>query len=530
MGKADVQTRLARRKDSRSYYYRQRIPADLRPHFGRKREVWVSLNTSDRMEAARLVRLKAVEWDKHFDELRDGPATTITPEETAHIIGRLASRRLGADEEGRMLGLSEDDFQRHLRWLHESEEAGRNALSRGQLAFFADLIEENLQGHGYALPKDSEDYRRFAYEFVKAYVRINENMRQRDRGEPVDTPAMPVEQKPGKTAGGGLSALLDKWNAERKPTTKSLAEWKQVVRTFRVLHGDVPVPQITKSHVVAYKDRLVSDGDAPGTIKKKLGALHALFEYAIDNAVVEVNPAKRVKVQVGKVAKEARLPYDVEDLRVVFDSPVYTKGFRPKGGAGEAAFWLPLLATFTGARLEELGQALASDIKRGDGCVYLEITDRDDEQQVKTAGSRRRVPLHEEVLRCGFMEYVEERKASGNPRLFHKLRPDVHGQVTGNWSKWYGRYARSLGITDKRKVFHSYRHSFKHFCRESGISEDVHDALTGHANGSVGRDYAFRHFPLSRLAEAIRRFRVPGLDLGPLRKAHGQSSPQQALA
>lgn len=518
-GKADVQTRLARRKDSKNYYYRQRIPSDLRDRFGRKREVWVTLGTADRSEGARLARRKAVEWDQHFDELRRGPATSITPEETAHIISKMTSRRMGADEEGRVQGLSDFDFERHLQWLLESEEAGTQALSRGQFAFFEGLIDDNLQGHGYDLPKDSEGYRRFAYEFVKAYVRINEQMRERDRGKAIDTPPMPAERSATKGATQGLQRLLDKWNAERKPTPKSLAEWKQVVRTFGELHGDLPVPQITKAHVVAYKDRLVADGDAPGTIKKKLGALHALFEYGIDNAVIEVNPAKRVKVQVGKVAKEARLPYDVDDLRVVFSSPVYAKGYRPRGGAGEAAFWLPLLATFTGARLEELGQALVTDIKRGDDCVYLEITDRDDEQQVKTEGSRRRVPLHDEVLQCGFMAYVEERKRSGKPRLFPALRPDVHGQLTGNWSKWYGRYARALGITDKRKVFHSYRHSFKHFCRESGISEDVHDALTGHANGAVGRDYAFRHFPLSRLAEAMRQFRIAGLDLAGLRDA-----------
>lgn len=290
-----------------------------------------------------------------------------------------------------------------------------------------------------------------------------------------------------------------------------------MVRTFRELHGDLPIPAITKTQVVAFKDQLVLNGDAPGTIKKKLGALSALFEYAINNAVIESNPAKRVRVQVGKVTKEARLPYDVDDLRTIFSSPVY-RGERPKGGAGEAAFWLPLLAAFTGARLEELGQALTTDIKIDEGIHYFEITDREEDQQVKTVTSRRRVPIHEELIQCGFLDYVEQRRKTGKGALFADLRPDVHGQLTGNWSKWYGRYARALGITDKRKVFHSLRHSFKHFCRESGLSEDVHDALTGHSNGSVGRDYAFRHFPISRLAEAMRQFRIRGLDLSVLHK------------
>ncbi|MGA7326889.1 MAG: hypothetical protein WBX25_20965 [Rhodomicrobium sp.] len=45
-------------------------------------------------------------------------------------------------------------------------------------------------------------------------------------------------------------------------------------------------------------------------------------------------------------------------MNLIFSFPIFTKGERPKGGGGEAAKWLPLLAAFTGARLEELGQAL----------------------------------------------------------------------------------------------------------------------------------------------------------------------------
>jgi integrase len=39
-------------------------------------------------------------------------------------------------------------------------------------------------------------------------------------------------------------------------------------------------------------------------------------------------------------------------------------------------------------------------------------------------------------------------------------------------------------------VFHSFRHGFKDALRAAGVSEDVNDALTGHAGGSsVARGY-----------------------------------------
>ena len=37
-------------------------------------------------------------------------------------------------------------------------------------------------------------------------------------------------------------------------------------------------------------------------------------------------------------------PWQIDELRLLFSSPVFVDGARPKGGRGEAAFWLPLLA------------------------------------------------------------------------------------------------------------------------------------------------------------------------------------------
>ena len=83
------------------------------------------------------------------------------------------------------------------------------------------------------------------------------------------------------------------------------------------------------------------------------------------------------------------------------------------------------------------------------------------------------------------------------------------GRLGGNWGKWYGRYARRLGITNKAKVLHSFRHGFKDAARNCDIPEDVHDAFTGHGNGSVARSYGKGH----SLAKHMARVQYPGLDL-----------------
>jgi hypothetical protein len=45
-----------------------------------------------------------------------------------------------------------------------------------------------------------------------------------------------------------------------------------------------------------------------------------------------------------------REPFTTSELQTLFGSSVFTEGTRPTGGKGEAAFWLPLLGLFTGAR------------------------------------------------------------------------------------------------------------------------------------------------------------------------------------
>ena len=122
------QTRLLRRKTTKFYYFRARVPADPRLHYNNRREIVESLKTTDKREAERLVRIKSVEPDNHFEELRRREAaatrTKISNAEIARIVAKATATRMKADEEGRILGLTEKDFQRHLKWLEEAEAGG----------------------------------------------------------------------------------------------------------------------------------------------------------------------------------------------------------------------------------------------------------------------------------------------------------------------------------------------------------------------------------------------------------------------
>lgn len=218
-----------------------------------------------------------------------------------------------------------------------------------------------------------------------------------------------------------------------------------------------------------------------------------------------------------KVQQKARVPFDADDLNSLFSSPVFTAGFRPKGGGGDAAYWLPILGLWTGARLEELGQLLVEDVRHEAGIDYLDVCDDPGTgKRLKSESSRRRVPLHPELLRLGFLEYVRQQHTRGITRLFPDLNSSAKRQLTSSWSQWFGRYLRDfVKISDSRKVFHSFRHGFKDACRASGIPKELHDQFTGHSSRDVGDGYGGESYPLHPLSQAMAKLAYQ--DLEPIR-------------
>ena len=203
------------------------------------------------------------------------------------------------------------------------------------------------------------------------------------------------------------------------------------------------------------------------------------------------------------------MPYSAEDLKVIFGTErTIGKPYFKKLAYTAADYWLPWLGLYTAARLEELGQLRTADVRHEDGVDYLAI-EPGDGKKVKTKSSRRRVPIHPELIKLGFLGFVKDQRRAGHARLLPELKATSYGSVTAGWSKFWSRHTRSLGIDDPRKVFHSLRHGWKSAAR-SAMSEEVHDAITGHSNGSVGRSYG--SMPLKVMAEAMARVSFEGIN------------------
>ena len=218
------------------------------------------------------------------------------------------------------------------------------------------------------------------------------------------------------------------------------------------------------------------------------------------------------------------MSFDAASLRAIFHSPIYLDGDRPAGGKGEAAYWLPLLALYTGARREELAQLRSVDVSEEtylDGhdaertAWFMKIVHCEEEDlHVKNPGSERVVPIHRDLVTLGFIDFAREAAAAGQSRLFPGLKFNIYRRCSVKWGEWWGTYLREVcGVADKRLVFHSFRHTFKTNARHVGMDDGVSRQIMGHAPRDSAESYGGH--TLHELVEGMKCYRVPGFKLPP---------------
>lgn len=504
--KADVLTGLLRREGGR-YTTRRTIHKDLLPAYGGKKVITKALGTSDPAEAKRRHVALWAALDREFAEVRAAMAAAAAKAPTVEAKAAAKPIDIDAYAARALVGLR----KKRAEYLAAGRLEDFNLEAREGLETYQAILNGG-DDLGLSLP-EAEGMRAATLAILT--------------GEGAAALAAAPAVKP--TASGGprvpLADVLDKWKAERTPQPRTVRDLTRTVKRFEAVVGKLAVQDVTKQHVIAFKDALLSEGKSPGNINVIIPFLGTLFNYAVDNDLIPANPAKGIKVADKRRAKDKRLHFDRDELKAMFSGPVHTDGARPVGGGGEAAYWLPLLALYTGARQTELGQLHPDDVyeeayldeEGGEHSAWVMRFAENEErgQKVKTEGSERRVPIHSDLIALGFLKVVAAAKAERRARIFHKINPTAEGELMGNWSKWFSRYLRKVcGVADDRVVFHSFRHSFKHYARACRLDKAVNDAITGHETGETGDDYG-PAYPLHPLVEGMARYRVPGFTLPP---------------
>lgn len=293
------------------------------------------------------------------------------------------------------------------------------------------------------------------------------------------------------------------------------------------------ITQITRSQGNALKAWLQAheQGFTPKTSKNYLSSLQSLLRFAqLELEAIPANPWQGLSIKVPKAI--TRRPWKDAELQTLFSQPLFQSYALPdtgRAGGSAAAYWIPLLGLYTGARIGELAQLRIQDITRVDGTPVIQITDADEGQRLKTSASRRCIPIHPELIRLGLLTYVEDLQAHpyslANKAPQGSLWPLLNASAAqqGNLiSSWFSRYRKSIGLTGTYPDFHCLRHTVRTKMAHAKVSEHVMDAITGHeTGGSTGRK-VYQHLQLDDLTTAIqsiaysaitlpRAYRVEGL-------------------
>lgn len=368
-----------------------------------------------------------------------------------------------------------------------------------------------------------------------------------------DGPLGRVRLFPVTSEGRTLSAVFDAWSAAQpRDSAKLCDEWGVAIRRFVELFGDIAVTEIDGDMVADFRDamfrlpsrprhdigalpimkqiELAAEDGLPclsgPTVAKLMTGLRVVLGYACDPLrIIRHNPAVGVKTANAKSEDDARLPFDANDLKVILGNPLILD---PKSEFTDAEFWLQVNAPLSGMRLEEMGKLRPQNILCEHGIWYFAI-ERDRavrrkaiaaeggiQKRSKTSSSYRHVPIHWLLIEAGFLEFAAARLASGADWLFEELdNNEKYGNRTKSVSRRLIRHFRSIGITDKEKVFYSFRHTMKRECRRRPMKEEIADLLAGHAPDSVGRKYG-AGAALSTLKSAVDMIYYEEVDWDPI--------------
>lgn len=530
------------------FYYRRRLP---RPHSG---DLALSLRTTAYREAARLARLldaafetvcmsDAVERPGLREILRNYLEDQLEEDRKLHLSakpGRPVYALAGTFD---ALNVTPQEADQEVLAFHQSRYS--DAIINRDISEVATLVDSIMERHGLSGQEARVELGLgllgTLHDLSKVQMqRVTGGLVERVSGGGSETPPAPAPQPQAAPAtseqvftGHLLSELLPRFVEAQRGEEWRVQTERQNMKTYQMFKevcGDLPVDAYTsRDHVVPFMevlkrlptnhgksakdkelslDEIIARADAVDaprlsqkTRNRHKAALGSLFDWLIHRAHERggPNPAHGVRngSRGGKKSKGAdRKVWEGDKLRALFSGPAHTgshKFFRTKPGPHlikDAYYWLPLLGLYHGARLEELAQLYATDVREVDGIWCLDINDAD-AKKLKNEQSRRLVPVHPKLLSLGFLEHARAGATNKDGRVFPDLKAGGADNKKGyDFTRKFGNYRKGIKVYEKWLDFHSLRHTFISKLADKSVSDITIATIAGHEGVTQTAHYA----------------------------------------
>ncbi len=484
---------LTRNRHGNIWYSRIVIPKLLRPYFSERREIRLSLHTSEKSLAVRRSRHFWLYCQEVFDGLYQGQTTMpkkgIIHKKTVlriplNIEDALGSRhRFNFNDPDKEIKAAKE-MQDRAEALLEKYKDNPEMLDRLMKAKASDSVSgsnDNIPEAERVINKTVESPTSF-HDAVDLYF------------SKLETQGRKGKQLASRT----LLSYKDKlsfWQAHfggRQIHTLTLKELGEIQNWLTRL----PPNFMKKGLSVDTAVKMAQSNNNPyppiadKTRADYLGQLKGLLEFAFSNGFINSDISNYIELPNTKISKAIeRLPFTNEDLQKIFPGKDYGVDFGIQKSSldKDAKFWFPLLAVFTGARLEELGQLTTDDIHTcpDTNIIYAMINNKGvagdgTKKHTKNQNSVRPIPIHSTLIKIGFMNYVAKRQADKQNISLFKLNRNKQGRLAKGLSTWFSRVDKrkngslALGYIERRgvvskgkskagerwsKSFHSFRHT-----------------------------------------------------------------------
>lgn len=299
---------------------------------------------------------------------------------------------------------------------------------------------------------------------------------------PVNQPTQPIQRTLK------LSKAIELWMDERAKEGLGERELRRIrtyVEALLAVVGDKQVHTIKRQQANALKDSLTSSDKSVTTINNYLKRAKALFDWLSTRYDDLPNPFIGLRVKQNKTPAEQRKAFSPADLSKLDSEAKHLPAYKR---------WIFDIARYTGMRQNEICQLYKDDIRQVDGVWCFRVTDSRPDQQLKSTGSRRTIPIPTKLLERGILEF-----STGTGRLFPELTNTGERGYARYFQKWYSNWKKSRGLPD----FHSLRHTVATRLKSAGVPEQYAAQLLGHAAGGITYNRYGKDVPIERLVELV---------------------------
>ena len=265
---------------------------------------------------------------------------------------------------------------------------------------------------------------------------------------------------------------------------------KRWAKQFLNVMGDLEIAAIKPKHAYDYLDRVLAENPnrSNKTLKDYIWGVQDLLKYCVQRDYIQLNPFHNLDLKTLGQQPEVTYEFEKSELRAIF-----AHDWNPQD-----RLLLSILAT-TGMRPSEAGNLTWERFNdtEHEGIRYFTTLDTVDERvRVKNAGSKRLVPIHPDLQlpepsTGRLFDYEKNEDGLSATEIGHQILPVLHSIVP-----------------HPNKSIRSFRKTFKRMCRDAGVGEEVHDAITGHRQsaGASRANYGGMGVPV--MFEAISQLDV----------------------